>query len=79
LCGRDAVQVTPRQGARVDLEILAERLKAVGDTRLNPFFLDVCVEGKTLTIFPDGRARAIIKGTDDLVAAESLYARYVGH
>ena len=29
-----------------------------------------------LTIFPDGRA--IIKGTDDITVARSLYARYVG-
>ena len=29
-----------------------------------------------MTIFPDGRA--IIKGTDDVGVARSLYARYVG-
>jgi len=30
-----------------------------------------------MTIFPDGRA--IIKGTDNIDEARSLYAKYVGH
>ena len=29
-----------------------------------------------MTIFPDGRA--IIKGTQDVAVARSLYARYIG-
>lgn len=76
LCGRNAVQVVPPPGARVDLSALGERLAAVGQVRRNPFLLEVIVEGATLTIFPDGRA--IIKGTDDLSVARVLYARYVG-
>ena len=76
LCGRDSIQVTPRQRARLDLKSLAERLSAVGTVSLNPFLLEADVEGNVITIFPDGRA--IIKGTDDPVAAQVLYARYVG-
>lgn len=76
LCGRNAVQVVPRPSAGIDLEALRARLAAVGEVRQNPFLLEVDVEGKTITVFPDGRA--IIKGTDDLSAARVLYARYVG-
>ncbi|MCL5942876.1 MAG: ThiF family adenylyltransferase [Actinobacteria bacterium] len=76
LCGRNAVQVVPRPSTAVDLEALRARLAAVGEVRQNPFLVEVDVEGKTITVFPDGRA--IIKGTDDLSAARVLYARYVG-
>lgn len=76
LCGRDSVQVTPRVGVRLDLKSLAERLAAVGSVRLNAFLLEAVVEGNVITVFPDGRA--IIKGTDDPVAAQVLYARFVG-
>jgi molybdopterin-synthase adenylyltransferase len=76
LCGRDSVQVTPRPAARLDLKALAERLSAVGTVRLNPFLLEADVEGNVITVFPDGRA--IIGGTDDPVAAQILYARFVG-
>lgn len=76
LCGREAVQIAPRPGTRLDLEGLRSRLEAVGDVRANPFLVEVDVEGKTVTVFPDGRA--IIKGTDDPSAARVLYARYVG-
>jgi len=76
LCGRDAVQIVPAAGPGLDLESLRSRLEAVGPVRANPFLLELEVEGKTMTVFPDGRA--IIKGTDDVAAARVLYARYVG-
>ncbi|MHB0979708.1 MAG: ThiF family adenylyltransferase [Thermoleophilia bacterium] len=76
LCGRDAVQIAPRTGAVLDLESLRVRLEAVATVRTNPFLLEVDVEGKTLTVFPDGRA--IVKGTDDVSVARVLYARYIG-
>lgn len=76
LCGRDAVQISPPVGAALDLEVLRTRLEAVGEVRSNPFLVEVDVEGKTVTVFPDGRA--IIKGTDDVSAARVLYSRYVG-
>ena len=76
LCGRDAVQVTPGRAARVDLETLAERLKAAGEVKVNEYLLRLRVGHYELTVFED--ARAIIRGTDDVVLARSLYARYVG-
>lgn len=76
LCGRNAVQIVPRPGASVHLEELRSRLEAVGEVRANPFLVEVDVEGKTITVFPDGRA--IIKGTDDVSVGRVLYSRYVG-
>ncbi len=76
LCGRESVQVSPSVPARLDLASLRARLAQVGETRGNDFLVEVDVEGKTLTVFPDGRA--IIRGVDDPVAARGLYARYIG-
>jgi adenylyltransferase/sulfurtransferase len=76
LCGRNAVQVTPRPATLVDLELLAERLAEVGAVSVNDYLLRLDVEGVQLTIFGDGRT--IVKGTDDAVQARALYARYVG-
>jgi molybdopterin-synthase adenylyltransferase len=76
MCGRNSVQISPRSPVGVDLETLRARLAPVAVTRLNPFLLQAEVEGKVLTVFPDGRA--IVKGTDDPVVAQGLYARYLG-
>jgi adenylyltransferase/sulfurtransferase len=76
LCGRDAVQVSPRPARDLDLGALAGRLDDVGPVQVNDYLLRLEVEGKELTVFADGRA--IIKGVDDATQARSLYARYVG-
>ncbi|HEX8844772.1 MAG TPA: ThiF family adenylyltransferase [Pyrinomonadaceae bacterium] len=76
LCGRDAVQVNPRRLAQVDLPALAKRLSAAGEVQLNPYLLRLRAGPYELTIFKD--ARAIIRGTDDVPTARSLYAKYVG-
>jgi adenylyltransferase/sulfurtransferase len=76
LCGRAAVQVTPRAAARVDLEALAARLRAAGEVKVNPYLVRLRAGGYELTVFAD--ARAIVRGTDDVNLARSLYARYVG-
>ena len=75
LCGRNAVQLT-HPGASVSLEELARKLETVGEVRRNPFLLRLKVDGYELTVFPDGRA--IISGTDDIAAAKTLYAKYIG-
>lgn len=81
LCGRNAVQVTPRVGTKLDLSSLAKQLQASGTVNANRFLLKFAVadagEDCEFTIFPDGRA--IIKGTDDSDRAKTLYAKYVGH
>jgi molybdopterin/thiamine biosynthesis adenylyltransferase len=77
LCGRDAVQVSPRSAARVDLQALAERLRASGEVQVNPYLVRLRAGDFELTVFQD--ARAIIRGTDDIVTARTLYAKYVGN
>jgi adenylyltransferase/sulfurtransferase len=76
LCGRDAIQVSPARPIRIDLEALARRLGGLGTVTVNAFLLRSAVDGHEMTVFADGRA--IIKGTDDLAVARTLYARYVG-
>ena len=76
LCGRNAVQVTPGPGVKLDLAETERRLAPLGAVRRNAYLLRFSVDGCELTIFPD--ARAIIQGTEDLARARSLYARYVG-
>lgn len=76
LCGRDAVQISPRRGGQLDLDALAARLKSSGEVQLNPYLVRFRSGEYELTVFRD--ARAIIRGTDDASLARSLYARYVG-
>jgi molybdopterin-synthase adenylyltransferase len=74
LCGRNAVQVhSPR---RIDLLELREKLSPLGEVKANEFALRFFPAPYEITVFADGRA--IIKGTDDVGVARSLYARYVG-
>ena len=77
LCGRDAVQVRPAAATQINLPALAERLRAAGEVQLNPYLLRLRAGDYELTVFKD--ARAIIRGTDDVPTARSLYARYVGN
>jgi molybdopterin-synthase adenylyltransferase len=77
LCGRNSVQIRRRDGARIDLDELAQRLEPIGRLEKNRFLLRAAIEGYQLTVFADGRA--IIQGTYDLAIAKSLYSRYVGN
>jgi len=76
LCGRDAVQIAPPNPTKIDLKALAEKLTPLGEVRVNEYLLRFSHNSTELTVFTDGRA--IIKGTDDVSAARSLYAKYVG-
>jgi molybdopterin-synthase adenylyltransferase len=76
LCGRDAVQIAPPRRARLDLANLAARLKNLGEVKQNEYLVRFTVGENELTVFAD--ARAIIRGTDDVAVARSLYAKFVG-
>ena len=76
LCGRNAVQIHERSRP-LDLGELRRSLEPLGEVRANEFALRFFVPPYELTIFPDGRA--IIKGTQDVGVARSLYAKYVGN
>lgn len=76
LCGRNAVQIHERHAA-LDLEGLEQQLAGLGEVRRNDFALRFTPDERfELTVFPDGRA--IIKGTQDIGIARSLYSRYLG-
>jgi adenylyltransferase/sulfurtransferase len=77
LCGRNAVQVAHRMASRLTLEDLARHLESLGTVSYNRFLLKFQVESYDFTVFPDGRA--IIKGTDDVDKARTLYAKYIGN
>lgn len=77
LCGRHAVQVSPAQPGRVDLVELSRRLGSAGEVKGNDYLLRFRTGEFELTIFPD--ARSIIRGTDDLATARSLYSKFIGN
>ena len=76
LCGRDAVQISAPKPTKLDLVSLAEKLKDLGEIKQNEYLVRFKADGFEVTVFAD--ARAIIKGTEDLTAARSLYAKYIG-
>lgn len=76
LCGRNAVQVAVRLADPLNFTEMAQRLSPLGDVRHNAFMLRFAAEGHEFTVFPDGRA--IIKGTNDVVKARTLYSQFVG-
>jgi molybdopterin/thiamine biosynthesis adenylyltransferase len=77
LCGRNAVQVAHRSPSSLNFEEMAHHLETLGEVSYNRFLLKFRVDGYDFTVFPDGRA--IIKGTNDVDKARTLYAKYVGH
>jgi adenylyltransferase/sulfurtransferase len=76
LCGRDAVQISPSQPTRINFSTLAERLRRLGEVKFNEYLLRFKTENFELTVFQD--ARSIIRGTDEIAIARSLYAKYIG-
>jgi len=78
LCGRNAVQVSPPQKLEMSLDDLAERLATSGSVTHNQYLLRLTLTEPDydVTVFKDGRA--IIKGTDDMGVARSVYSRFIG-
>ncbi|NOT47923.1 MAG: thiazole biosynthesis adenylyltransferase ThiF [Acidobacteria bacterium] len=76
LCGRNAVQIAPPRPTTIDLENFAAKLSNIPDIKWNKYLVRFTVNENEVTVFRDGRA--IIKGTDNVTAARSLYSRYIG-
>ncbi len=79
MCGRNAVQITPPEKKQIDFEQLKQSLESSGEINSNPFLFWFCPSEKPgieIHLFKDGRA--IIKGTEDLAEAKTIYARYLG-
>jgi molybdopterin-synthase adenylyltransferase len=77
LCGRNAVQISPTHSTRVDFVTLADRLRPAGEVKFNDYLLRFRAGAYELTVFQD--ARSIIRGTDEITTARSLYAKYIGN
>lgn len=77
MCGRNAVQISPIQPTRIDFNDLAQRLGGAGEVKFNDYLLRFRTGEYELTVFQD--ARAIIRGTDEMKTARSLYAKYIGN
>lgn len=77
MCGRNAVQISPSQPTQVDFKALAERLRGAGEVKFNDYLLRFRTGEFELTVFQD--ARSIIRGTDEMTTARSLYAKYIGN
>jgi molybdopterin/thiamine biosynthesis adenylyltransferase len=77
LCGRNAVQISPSMPTAINFPVLAERLRAAGDVKFNDYLLRFRAGDYELTVFQD--ARSIIRGTDQITTARSLYAKYIGN
>ena len=76
LCGRNAVQIAPPKLTTLDLASLAATLSSIAEVKQNEYLLRFASGENEVTVFRDGRA--IVKGTDDVSVARSLYARFVG-
>lgn len=77
LCGRNAVQVAPPRPVALDLKTLRDRLAPFSEVKQNEYLLRFSPDDYEMTVFTDGRA--IIKGTDNISVARSLYAKYIGN
>lgn len=76
LCGRNAVQVVPSEPHAVDFDQLVQNFPPAAVLVRNQYLVRLAVEDYEVSVFADGRA--IIKGTDDLAAARTIYSRYLG-
>lgn len=77
LCGRNAVQLSFPGQDRLDLDLVAAKLSAVGSITQNKYLVRAAIDPYLVTVFPDGRA--VIGGTEDEAEARSVYAKYVGN
>lgn len=76
LCGRNAVQITPRKEQKVDLEKAKQSLLKIGTVEQNPFLLKCYIDDMTIILFNNGRV--MIQGIDDITKAKIIYAKYIG-
>ena len=77
MCGRHAVQISPTDSVHIDLDALRRKLESSGDVKANDYLVRFRTGEYELTIFQD--ARSIIRGTDDIATARSLYSKYIGN
>ncbi|WP_026566102.1 ThiF family adenylyltransferase [Bacillus sp. UNC41MFS5] len=78
LCGRNTVQINPRNKRELDVRKLAGNLKQSGPVSGNDYLLRFSPDEDTsIVVFRD--ARVLIHGTNDVVKAKLLYSKYIGN
>jgi molybdopterin-synthase adenylyltransferase len=78
LCGRNTVQINPRNKRELDVKKVAEYLKKSGKVSGNEYLLRFSPEeGISIVLFKD--ARVLIHGTNDVLKAKLLYSKYIGN
>jgi len=77
LCGSSAVYFLPAGKRKIEMEEIKRKIEGVGEVRQLGKVLSLKVESWEITLFPDGGA--IIKGTDSVEVAKSVYAKYIGY
>jgi molybdopterin/thiamine biosynthesis adenylyltransferase len=78
LCGRNTVQINPRNKRELDVKKLAELLEKSGNVSGNDYLLQFSPDEDTsIVVFRD--ARVLIHGTNDVVQAKLLYSKYIGN
>jgi len=79
LCGRDTVQINPRNMQKFDLPSLAKRLAQGGErkVKVNSFLLRFYPDDQvSMVFFKDGRV--LVHGVDDIIQARKYYSQYLG-
>ncbi len=77
LCGRNAVQIQSAAGHGLDWDKLEQHWKGETSVQISPDFARVKVPDYELMLFKSGRV--IVKGTEDVGVAKSVYSRWIGN
>jgi adenylyltransferase/sulfurtransferase len=76
MCGRNMVQILPKEEKKIPLTELKERLSRVGKVSYKGYLLVCKLKNYELLIFPD--MRVLIKGTNDEEEGKKIYTKYIG-
>lgn len=76
LCGRNSVQIMPKQPRPISFEQWLPHWKKLGPLTQTPFYLKLEYDRYQLILFKDGRL--MINGLSDTETAKKLYAQLVG-
>ena len=71
------MQISPSRPTNIDFDTLAAKLRPSGEVSFNDYLLRFRTGDIEVTVFRD--SRSIIRGTQEISAARSIYARYIGN
>jgi adenylyltransferase/sulfurtransferase len=76
LCGRDSIQIVPKQPQSVSFDEWFNHWKKLGNVKKTPFYLKLEYHPYELVLFQDGRL--MVNGLSDVETAKQLYAKLLG-